>query len=219
MTVVKICGLTTLDDALAAAEAGAGLLGFVLVASSPRYVAPERAREIVAALRRQGVRQPCVGVVAGLPLERVLAIRKQCGFDLMQLHDEENFVAARALYPDCIVARRVSGLESLAALSRWPAFAYLLDARGTDRRTPGSGPWDWRLLRRVRPPGRIIVAGGLVPENVAEAVREMRPWGVDVSSGVECAPGRKNRAAMERFIARVCEVDSESSGDRGKSAS
>ena len=207
MTRVKICGLTTLEDALAAAKAGADLLGFVLVPSSPRRVTPEQAAGIVAGLRGCGVRLPCVGVVAGLAAVEVRELKRRCGLDLMQLHDEEAPEVAAALYPEAIVARAVAGPEALADLGRYRAYAYLLDARGPGPRTGPARPWDWRLLRSVALPGRIIVAGGLTPENVAEAVRVARPWGVDVASGVEAAPGRKDRAAMARFIRAVREVD------------
>ncbi len=213
MTAVKICGLTRLDDALAAVDAGADLLGFVLVEPSPRYVSPEQVSRIVAELRRRGVTRPCVGVVAGLAVERILAIREQCGLDLVQLHGDESAEVVAALSPRVIVARRMVGAETLRELTGLLAFAYLLDARGADRRAAGPATWDWRQLRGTRLPGRIIVAGGLVPENVAEAVRVARPWGVDVASGVECAPGRKDRAAMTRFVKNVREVDDERADD------
>ncbi len=207
MTVVKICGLTTLEDALAAAEAGADLLGFVLVPSSPRRVTPEQAAGIVAGLRGWGVRLPCVGVVAGLTAAEVRELKGRCGFDLMQLHGEEGPEVAAALYPEAIVARTVAGPEALNDLERYRAYAYLLDARGAGPRTGPPRPWDWRLLRSLTLPGKVIVAGGLTSENVAEAVRVARPWGVDVASGVEAAPGRKDGAAMARFVRAVREVD------------
>ncbi len=207
MTHVKVCGLTTLEDALAAAEAGADLLGFVLVPSSPRRVTPEQAARIVAGLRARGVRLPCVGVIANLGAAEAQQLKSGCGFDLLQLHGNEGPEVAAALYPGVIVGRAVSGPESLADLARYRAYAYLLDSRGAEARRGPAGPWDWRLLRSVTLPGRVIVAGGLTPENVAEAVRLARPWGVDVASGVEAAPGRKDRAAMRRFVRAVREVD------------
>jgi phosphoribosylanthranilate isomerase len=206
MTRVKICGLTALDDALAAAEAGADLLGFILVRTSPRYVHPSRAAEIVAGLRREGVTLPCVGVVAGLPLAGVQGLICRCGFDLVQLHGGEGPEVARALYPRAIVARQVSGPASLEGLSGYPAYAYLLDSRGATQRAEGAAVWDWRLLRGAGIGGRVIIAGGLTPENVAAAVCVARPWGVDVASGVEAQPGRKDRAAVDRFIRAVREV-------------
>ncbi len=213
MTVVKICGLTQLDDALAAVEAGADWLGFVLVATSPRYVAPERAREIVAGLHRRGVKAPCVGVVVGQPLTHIQALKEECGFDLIQLHGAESRDVVAALLPGVIVACQVTGAESLAALAGYPAYAYLLDARGADRRVAEPATWDWSLLRTAGLHGRIIVAGGLRPANVAQALRVARPFGVDVASGVECAPGRKDHLAMASFVRIVREVDNE--GEHG----
>ena len=215
MTRVKICGLTSLGDALAAAEAGADLLGFVLVQDSPRHVEPRRAAEIVAALRQRDVALPCVGVVANLPPGQARALRQQCGFDLIQLHGAEDPAAAAELHPAVIVARRVTGAGSLVGLANYPAYAYLLDARGVERRDAAPATWDWRLLRKAAVRGRVIVAGGLAPENVSQAVRLARPWGVDVASGVEAHPGHKDRAAVARFIRAVREVDVEGECDTG----
>ncbi len=209
MTRVKICGLTRLDDALAAAEAGADLLGFVLVPSSPRYVTPARAAEIAAALRGRGAAQLCVGVVAGLPLAQVRGCLEQGGFDLLQVHGEEAPALAAALYPRAILAIRVTGPASLEGLANCRAFACLLDARDAERREQAAAPWDWSLLKEAGLPGRAIVAGGLHPGNVAQAVRVARPWGVDVASGVEASPGRKDRGAMARFVQAVREVDAD----------
>ena len=207
MIVVKICGLTHLDDALAAVDAGADLLGFVLVASSPRSVSLRCVDRIVGALRARGLDTPCVGVVAGMAPAQALRAREWAGFDLMQVHDPEPGSLAAALYPHVIVARQVTGPESLAGLERVPAYAYLLDARGPERRAEAGIPWDWRLLGQARLPRRTFLAGGLHPGNVAQAVREANPYGVDVASGVEAAPGRKDRAAVQRFVRAVREVD------------
>lgn len=209
MTIIKICGLTRLDDALAAVDAGADLLGFVLVEQSPRYVAPSQATTIVAALKQQGIATPCVGVVANLSAARVRALKEKCGFALMQLHGNENPDTVAALYPEAIVARRVTGAASLTALASYHAFAYLLDAQGAERQPGAVQTWDWRLLATSHLPGRVIVAGGLRPDNVGAAVRLARPYGVDVASGVEQAPGRKDWAAMASFIKTVREVDND----------
>lgn len=210
MTMVKICGLTRLDDALAATEAGADLLGFVMVTTSPRYVPPQAAGEMVAALRARGVRLPTVGVVAGLALPRLQALRRDCGFDLLQLHGGEPPELAAALHPGVIVARQVRGQECIAALAAYRADAYLLDGRGAARREGTPATWDWRLLQGATLPGRVIVAGGLSPENVARAVRLSRPWGVDVASGVEHNPRRKDRVALARFVRAVRQEDARS---------
>jgi phosphoribosylanthranilate isomerase len=209
MTNIKICGITRLDDALAAIDAGADLLGFVLVESSLRHVAPSQAATIIAALKQRGIATPCVGVVADLSVARVRAIKQACGFTLMQLHGDENADTVAALYPEAIVARRVAGAASLTELASLRAFAYLLDAQGAKRQPGAAQAWDWRLLTSTHLPGRVIVAGGLRPDNVGAAVRQARPYGVDVSSGVEQAPGRKDWAAMASFIKTVREADND----------
>ena len=207
MTVIKICGFTQLDDAMAAVDAGADLLGFILVRSSPRYIAPERAADIIAGLRQHGVTAPCVGVVANLPLQRVRSLKQQCGFTLMQLHGRESRRTAAALYPDAIVARQIKGAASLSALAQYHAFAYLLDGRGAAGRTGraklGLEPAGSIALPRPR----VMIAGGLRPDNVGAVIRQACPYGVDVSSGVEVSPGCKDRAAMERFVRNVREVE------------
>jgi phosphoribosylanthranilate isomerase len=212
VTAVKICGLTSLDDALWVAEAGADLLGFVLIESSPRHVMPAQVGEIVAGLRRRGAQLPCVGVTAGGTLAELRALQAECGLDRLQLHGPDAVELAARL-PDAILARQVLGPESLTGLAGCGAWAVLLDARGVER-NGAAAPWDWRLLRQVDTPARVFVAGGLRPENVAEAVRQARPYGVDVASGVERAPGVKDRVALARFIRNVREVDDDLQSDQ-----
>ena len=206
MTQVKICGLTTLEDALAAAEAGADLLGFVLVRSSPRYVEATSAREMVAELRRRGLRALGVGVVAAYG-DLAEQLWQGDGFDLLQLHGPGAEEAAAALGPRAILARQVTGPDALASLPALPVHAYLLDGHGLARQAGERGLWDWELLAAAKVPGRVMIAGGLDPQNVAAAVRAARPWGVDVASGVESLPGRKDPAVVARFIHAVREVD------------
>jgi phosphoribosylanthranilate isomerase len=201
-----------MDDALAAAEAGAGLLGFVLVETSPRYTSPERAGEIVAALRARGVALPCVGVVATAPVEHLRQLRRQCGFDLLQVCGEDAEQAAQALGPRAILAWQVRDEAQFRLPCDLNVFACLLDAQGLERRAGNSRPWDWRRMLAWHLGRRIIVAGGLRPENVGEAVRMTRPWAVDVASGVEMRPGRKDHQAMVRFVRAVQEADHELRG-------
>ncbi|MGQ9682806.1 MAG: phosphoribosylanthranilate isomerase [Anaerolineae bacterium] len=208
MTRVKICGLTTLEDALAAAEAGADLLGFVLVRSSPRYVEAASAGEIVAELRRRGMRALGVGVVAAKG-DLFKQGWQDSGFDLLQLHGPGAEEAAAVLGPRAILARQVTGPDALASLPALPVYAYLLDGHGLARQAGERGLWDWGLLAAARVPGRVMIAGGLDPQNVGAAVRAARPWGVDVASGVETQPGRKDPAAVARFVRAVREVDGE----------
>lgn len=210
MTIVKICGLTNLEDALVAAEAGADLLGFILYPKSPRYVAPAVVAEIVAEVRARFTAPPrCVGVFVNESTAQVLATLEQTGLDLAQLHGDESAAEVTALAGRGFKAVRPASLE--AALAAAAAFAQFGGTAGPrlliDAYTPhaygGAGQLaDWSMAAAVaQRVDRLLLAGGLTPENVAEAVRLVRPWGVDVASGVEQAPGRKEHAKVQAFIA------------------
>jgi phosphoribosylanthranilate isomerase len=210
MTVVKICGTTNLADALAAAEAGADLLGFILYPKSPRYVTPDAVARIVADVRTVFTTPPaCIGVFVNAPPAEVLTVLAQTGLDLAQLHGDELATELLALQGRGFKAVRPTGLEDALALAH--AFAalgadvgpaLLVDAYaphaygGTGQRA------DWTAAAAVaRRVPRLLLAGGLAPENVAAAVRAVQPWGVDVASGVEQAPGRKDHARVRAFVA------------------
>ena len=204
---VKICGLTNLADARIAWRAGADLLGFIMVAESARYVAPERAAAMVAALRQEGCRARMVGVYAGTPIEFVRRTADQIGLDLVQLHGDEAPAEAAIVGRPAIVARRVRDRAPWDALARYDAWAYLLDSHVPGRLGGTGQTWDYRLALEGRPSGaRVILAGGLDPDNVAEAVRAARPWGVDVATGVESEPGRKDPARVAAFVRRAKEA-------------
>ncbi len=193
MVRVKICGLTSSGDARTAVEAGADLLGFVFVPGTPRYVDPGDAgwiREIRGALK--------VGVFRGAALGEVESVRRRLGLDLVQLHGTEPVSWALRAGPGTLRAIRVEGVVAWDGLARLVAAGCLplLDSGGgTGRR------FDWTLLDG-RPAGLLFgLAGGLHPENVAEAVRTARPFLVDVSSGVESEPGRKDPGKVRAFVA------------------
>jgi len=204
---VKICGITHLEDALAAEEAGADFLGFVFHPPSPRYVSPERAGEIIAALRRSegGASRDrpirTVGVFVDEELDRVWEALRTCNLDYAQLHGEEPPEYVAALGKRAIKALRVRSTADVESLRDYEAAAYLLDAYHPTMPGGTGKTWNWELAMGARQYGRIILAGGLTPGNVAEAVRRVRPYGVDVSSGVESAPGRKDIAKVQRFLA------------------
>ncbi len=201
MTAVKICGLTNLEDARWARQCGANLLGFVFVRSSPRYVPPAEAAEVTRQLVGEGCDALLVGVFAGESIRVVRQIVESCMLNLIQLHGGETPDYAHALGVPVIVARRVHKQVPWDELSAYAAYAYLFDSYDP-RKLGGTGqPWRWDLLRnRPEVPAKVIVAGGLTPENVALAIDQARPWGVDVSSGVEACPGRKDPDKIERFI-------------------
>jgi len=203
MVRVKICGITNLEDALAAVEAGADLLGFVFYPLSPRYVALERAREIILALRRSGATVRMVGVFVDEELTRVREAIRECDLDYAQLHGEEPPAYVAALGGRAIKALRVRSAADVERLGSYQAAAYLLDTYHPTKPGGTGEVWEWGLAVAAKRYGPIILAGGLTPDNVAQAVRQVRPWAVDVSSGVEVAPGRKDRVRMRRFVAAV----------------
>ena len=199
MVRVKICGITRPEDAVAAADAGADAIGLLFYEGSRRCVSRERAAAILAEL------PPFVTPVALFVNEAVETIKSICdevGVRTVQLHGDEPPAVARQLAPLTVIkAFRVGSPADLEALAGHPASAYLLDAR-VEGSYGGTGEsFDWALAARARRYGRIIVAGGLTPENVAEAVRVARPFGVDTSSGVESAPGVKDKAKVAAFVA------------------
>ena len=214
MTTVKVCGITNVDDACTAVEAGADLLGLIFYPNSPRYVTLETAAFITGAVRGvYGEQSPrFVGVFVNEPAARVRALLDAIGLDLAQLHGDEPPATIRQLAPQAFKAVRPRTQEqarsTLAAYrdtvpddARLPQL--LVDAYhpqqlgGTGRSAdPGLACW---LARRAR----LLLAGGLTPDNVGSAVQEIRPWGVDVSSGVELRPGIKDSARIRAFIQAV----------------
>ncbi len=208
MTIVKICGLTNLEDARWAWRCGADLLGFILVHASPRYILPDELVRITDALRSEGCSCQLVGVFADEPIEAVRNMVAQCGLHLAQLHGHETPAYAARLGTPYIVSRRVSDAVPWEELSQYAPWAYLLDTYDAHQRGGTGRTWNWELLRDATHQGkRLIIAGGLTPDNVGQAIRRARPWGVDVSSGVEAAPGRKDAGKVARFIQSVREAD------------
>jgi len=201
MTMVKICGLTNLEDARWAWQRGADLLGFVFVRSSPRYVTPDNAAAITRALTAAGCEAKFVGVFANEPVWAVHRIASQCGLHVIQLHGGERPDYARSLGRPVIMACHVSESVPWDELFKYDAWAYLLDSYDPKQLGGTGHTWRWDLLREgPERPLRLIIAGGLTPDNVELVVRQISPWGVDVSSGVEAAPGRKDPDKVGRFI-------------------
>jgi phosphoribosylanthranilate isomerase len=197
MTKVKICGITNLQDALFAAEAGADALGFVFYARSPRYIVPDRAREIVLRLSPFVAK---VGVFVNEELDRVREVMAYCHLDYAQLHGDETPEQVAALAPRAIKAVRVRSAADVEQLSAYQAAAYLLDAYHPTKPGGTGETWDWELAATAKRYGPVILAGGLTPENVGDAIEQVHPYAVDVSSGVEAAPGIKDRQKVQRFI-------------------
>ncbi|NIN71767.1 MAG: N-(5'-phosphoribosyl)anthranilate isomerase [Gemmatimonadetes bacterium] len=204
-TRVKICGLTRPVDAEFAARQGADALG-VVFASGPRRLDIVRAAEVLAAAP---VRVQRVGVFADQALEFIQEATERCRLDWIQLHGHERAELAAALTAKVIKAVRVAGAADLERARDYPADAFLLDAPAADGRLGGTGEvFDWSEAEHLPwPRSKVIVAGGLNPGNVGAAVERLRPGGVDVSSGVESAPGVKDHALTAAFVAAVRETD------------
>ena len=196
---LKICGITQLSDALHAVEHGAGALGFVFWPRSPRYVRPEHAADIIAALPA-GV--DAVGVFVNEAVDGIRAVVAQTGINTVQLHGDETPAYAEALgWP---VLRAVALEQIEAASSVWPPeTTFLMDAVDPVRRGGTGSTVDWTRAAAAARSRRVVLAGGLTPENVADAIATVRPCGVDVSSGVEDAPGVKDPDKVARFLARA----------------
>jgi len=205
MIRVKVCGITNLEDALAAAELGADALGFVL-AASPRQVTPENLRHLVAELPPLVLK---VGVFVDSPLEEVRRVMSDCGLNLAQLHGSESPEYCEALFPRTIKAFQVKDATVLKQLPLYRASAYLLDGYHSKLKGGSGQSFDWEIARQAKGLGRIILSGGLTPENVAQAIAIARPYGVDVSSGVEASPGKKDHRKLAAFIQAVKESNSE----------
>jgi len=193
---VKICGITRLEDAQQAVAHGATAIGFVFWPRSPRYVAPDRAAEIVRTLPSAVI---TVGVFVNEPVDRVRAIAATAGVGIVQLHGDEPPAYAGAVgYP---VFRSVTLDDAAEASAAWPVGTrLLLDAADRDRRGGTGVQVDWSRAAEIARQHSVILAGGLTPDNVAEAIGFVEPYGIDVSSGVESAPGIKDAMKVARFL-------------------
>ncbi len=205
--LVKICGITSLEDALAAAAAGAELLGFNFYPKSPRYLTPGACAQIVSGLRGQGVRLTGVGVFVNAPVELIATVLDSCGLDLAQLSGDEPVEHVQALAPRAYKALRPTdlptALEQAQQMARPAAPALLVDAHRPGEYGGTGQTGDWPTARALAAGYPLLLAGGLTPDNVARAVTEVQPWGVDVASGVESAPGIKDPGRMQAFIRAV----------------
>ena len=202
MTKVKICGITREEDARFAADAGADFLGFVFASGSPRYVTPGRAAAIAGSVRSAGTPARLVGVFRNEEPEIVRAVAHYVGLDLVQLHGEEGEDDIRAAGLPVIKALRVGAPVPRAdrtAGADWLLFDTIdpMLAGGTGR------TFDWSLLAAVDRARPFFLAGGLTPDNVAAAIAAVRPDAIDVSSGVESAPGVKDHERVRRLMENV----------------
>ena len=205
MVKVKICGVTSATDALMAATAGADAIGLNFYRPSPRYVEPERALAIRLALPPFVA---AVGIFVDEEVERVRELMDFCHLDYAQLHGRETPRKVALLKEYRIIkAIRVRTGEDLRELERYRVDAFLLDAFVEDMPGGTGLTFDWDLAREASHRAKIILAGGLTPENVDEAVAAGRPYAVDVASGVESEPGKKDRKLVNRFVRAAKSVE------------
>ena len=205
MTVrIKICGITNEEDALAASQLGADALGFIF-AASPRKVSAESAREIIKALPPF---VKTVGVFVDEDPERVSSIATMCRLDILQLHGSESVDYCSSFDRRVIKAVRLQSRDELKNLSKYVDVVdgLLLDTYVPDKLGGTGITFDWQLAVEARRYGRIILAGGLNPENVAAAISMVKPYAVDASSGLEQSPGVKDHEKMAQFIREVMQA-------------
>lgn len=198
---IKICGITNEEDAAAALLAGADALGFVFYRKSPRWIDPAVAGRIISSL------PPFVAAVGVFVNEEVKVVRDLmdgCGLALAQLHGDETAAYCLELARPAVKALRIKDRGSFLALAEFQGRAgirgFLLDAYAEDAYGGTGRTVDWALAAEAARSASVLLAGGLTPENVAEAIRAVRPYGVDVSSGVESTPGKKDAEKVRRFI-------------------
>jgi phosphoribosylanthranilate isomerase len=198
---VKICGITSVADGVAAAEAGADMIGLMFYERSPRHISFPSAAEISRALSPFIVK---VGVFVNPDEDTVMRAIGECGVTLLQFHGEETPEFCAQFGVMSMKAFRVRAADSLLALPNYATDAYLLDAYSPDAHGGTGAKFNWDLAINAKQHGKpIFLAGGLTPENIGEAVRQVQPFGVDVSSGVESAPGKKDPAKVQAFIKAV----------------
>jgi phosphoribosylanthranilate isomerase len=218
MTIIKICGIKTLKDALAAIEAGADYLGFNFYPKSVRFIEKSVCAEITSVLKREYPQIKLIGVFVNSPVDEIKDILQTCQLDLAQFHGDESPEMVASFNGKAFKAIRLSSSESVApsvficesVTGSVDNPAMLIDAavKGV---YGGSGVTaDWAATAKLAKKYPLLLAGGLTPENVADAVRQVQPWGVDVASGVESAPGEKDAEKMAQFVKAVREVENQS---------
>ena len=204
MTRVKVCGITNLEDAWTAIEAGTDALGFVFVPNTPRYIEPDDANTI---MRQIPPLVTTIGLFVNAGSTQIRDVAKNCRLDAIQLHGNESPELCHSLNLRIIKAFRIKESEPLNILSKFQVDAYLLDTYVKGILGGTGKTFDWNLACHAKKYGQIILAGGLNPSNVSTAINQVKPYAVDVSSGVEAEPGRKDPKKVRDFIRTVRETD------------
>lgn len=205
MTEIKICGITDKEDALFAAECGVEALGFIFYPPSPRYISPEAAKTIISVLPAEVAK---VGVFVNHDFRQLKEIADFCGLDLIQLHGDETPGYCSHFSPDLLIkAVSLQSEADLEALSRYKLRSILVDARDAGRYGGTGQKANWDLAAKVKKTHVLILSGGLNEENIGAAINEVSPQAVDINSGVESAPGRKDRAKVKGIVDIIRQID------------
>lgn len=199
-TRIKVCGVTRVEDAVFAVEAGATLIGLNFVPASPRCVSVEVARKLVTAING---RAEVVGVVANLEPTQLLSLRQAAQLDTLQLHGDELPESLEGLSVNDYKAVRISDAKDVELARRYPGHRILVDAKVPGVLGGSGHVFDWHLVAELAKERQLLLAGGLTPDNVGVAVSQVHPWAVDVASGVESAPGLKSPEKVLSFIRRT----------------
>ena len=200
MTLIKICGITNLEDARAAVASGADAIGFNFYKPSPRYIAPQAAREIIEQLPDHVL---MVGVFVSEPLKSVRSVANESGITALQLHGDEPADYCRELARDYCVIKTlaVSGEFNVLRAQEYQVDAIMLDTRDNRLRGGTGRSFDWTVAQQVNQlVPKLFLAGGLSPENIEEAIETVRPYAVDACSALEDTPGKKNHERMDAFV-------------------
>ena len=197
MVKVKICGITNLEDALAAADAGADALGFVFYPESPRFIDPGKARAIIA---RLPAFITSVGVFVDESEDLIRRIIREGGVQVLQFHGSESPILCTRFREKVVKAIRIKDEESIREMQMYDVDTFLLDTMVEGIRGGTGKTFNWKYAEMAKEHGRIILSGGLNASNVGEAIRRVRPYGVDVSSGVEISPGKKDHNKIMEFV-------------------
>ena len=197
---IKICGTTNLKDALFAVDSGADAIGFIFYKKSPRYILQKDAKDIVANLPPF---VETVGVFVNETSDRVNRIAEQCKLTAIQLHGDESPAFCRRIKRRVIKAFRVKDTNSFKGMADYDVSGFLLDSYNEESKGGTGKTFDWNLALRAKKQGPIILAGGLNPYNVYTAIHRVKPYGVDVCSGVEESPGIKDSVKIDEFIKSV----------------
>ncbi len=210
MIKIKICGIRTLQDALAAAEAGADMLGFNFYSKSPRLIDLEACARLTSALRRRVPALQLIGVFVNSPLEEIERTLATCSLDLAQLSGDESAEFCASLGDRAFKAFHGIPADPAGSCRRGRAPVFLVDGSSNGSYGGTGMTADWSAAARLAKVYPFLLAGGLSPDNVAEAIRQVKPWGVDVASGVESQPGEKDAVKIRAFIEAVRSIELES---------